>query len=223
MIEMVEKTLNKTKILIIEGFNIKRINLRNSLKNYTEFDVIGVVNNVNDALYNIEIFEPEVVIIDLSYIGSKGIEMIEEIKETAQNCKIIILSKGNDKNEILSSISAGANAYCLQDIEITSLSLIIKTVAKGACWFDPVAVPTLLSSLPNNKKNNTNKALTSPLSEREMEVLKLLVNGKSNTVIAEELIVSVHTAKAHVCNILHKMQVTDRVQAAVKAFQLGLV
>lgn len=218
----IEKKHN-TKILILEGFNLKANNWRNSLKENLDYNIIGVVNYVNDALYLMEIYAPDVIILDLSCMTLNAIETIYKIKEACGNTKMIILSKGDDKNEIMASLTVGVGAFCLTDISMTSLSLIIKTVAKGACWFDPVAVPTLLSSLPKPKKEKDDLSLVAPLSEREHEVLKLLVAGKSNTLIAKELIVSVHTAKAHVCNILHKMQVTDRVQAAVKAFKLGLV
>lgn len=223
MIEMVEDMPQKIKILVIEGLNVKNMNLRNSLNKHQEFNIVGTTNNENTAMYFMGLFKPEVIIIDLSYNDKKEIDIISRIKEVSSQSKVIVISSGEDKKEILDSVSAGASAFCLPSISIESFSLIIKTVSRGACWFDPVAVPTLYNSFPKIKRVDVYQTLTSPLSARESEVLKLLVNGKSNTEIAEELIVSVHTAKAHVCNILHKMQVTDRVQAAVMAFKLGLV
>lgn len=219
----IAKLTHKAKILIVEGFNVKKIGWQKYLKQNNDFNFVGVANSTNDALYFMEIFKPDVIIVDLTHMGTKGIDTIQKIKETEKNIKLIVLSSAKKKEEIISSIRSGANAYCLSDISTETLSIIIKTVAMGACWFDPVAVPTLLSCFPKPKKEVIEEPLIAPLSERELEVLKLVVLGKSNTMIAEELIVSVHTAKAHVCNILHKMQVSDRVQAAVKAMKLGLV
>ena len=126
--------------------------------------------------------------------------------------------------EVIDALAFGINAFGISEIEPESLALIIKTVAKGACWFDPIAASAVMSYFPKQKDviNNEEQTLT-PLSEREKEVLRLLVKGMSNTAIAKELIVSVHTAKAHVCNIFQKMKVTDRVQAAVKAVNFNLI
>ena len=124
----------------------------------------------------------------------------------------------------MNSLSYGVNAFGLSDMLPDSLALVIKTVAQGACWFDPIASSAVMSYF-SKQKNSLNDEVSSltPLSEREKEVLRLLIKGKSNTAIAKELIVSVHTAKAHVCNIFQKMKVTDRVQAAVKAINFNLV
>ena len=105
---------------------------------------------------------------------------------------------------------------------------VIRDVAKGVCWIDSVVAGLALKSIPKTENvgllsNNISDQARIPLTEREFEVLKHLVLGKSNTEIAKELIVSVHTAKAHVCSILQKMCVNDRVQAAVKAVKEGMV
>ena len=220
MLEMA-KTPAVAKILILESNKIKRLTWQNSFRKNSNLNIIGVANNPTEAFYLMELLTPDIVIIDLVYMGIKGIETINKIKEFNRNIKVIALSTGENKNEIIESIRSGINAFCLSNIETESLALIIKTVLRGACWFDPVVMPTLSSFFA--KQNSKDNELKAPLSEREMQVLKLLVKGKSNTVIAEELIVSVHTAKAHVCNILHKLNVTDRVQAAVKAVSINLV
>ena len=142
--------------------------------------------------------------------------------------KVIALTSHDREEEVIAVLSAGANAYCLKDIDPIKLADVIRDVANGVCWLDAEIAEKVLRSFPkqeklvllNSKSNQENQV---PLTEREYEVLRHLVSGKSNTEIAKELIVSVHTAKAHVCSILQKMCVNDRVQAAVKAVREGIV
>ena len=165
---------------------------------------------------------------DLGLPGMNGIEAMIKIREFSSDIKIIALTSHDREEEVVAALSSGANAYCLKDIDPSKLADVIRDVSQGVCWIDSVVANLALKSIP--KVENAG-LLTSqvadqariPLTEREFEVLKHLVAGKSNTEIAKELIVSVHTAKAHVCSILQKMCVNDRVQAAVKAVKEGMV
>ncbi len=227
MIEIANK-LDKVRVLIVESHKITRIGLQCALKEYSHINVVGEAGDANEAFYLIDSLKPDVVIIDLTFMGVKGLETTYKIREMAKDTHVIVLSAGESKDEILASLGAGANAYCLKDIAPDALSMVIKTVARGACWVDPIAASAVMSCFPKPKNIASismyrSDSMMAPLSEREHQVLRLLVDGKSNTEIAEELIVSVHTAKAHVCNILQKMCVTDRVQAAVKAVKCNLV
>ena len=157
-----------------------------------------------------------------------GIEATIKVKEFNPNIKVIALTSHDREEEVIATLSSGAIAYCLKDIDPTKLADVIRDVAQGVCWLDAEIARKVLGAFPKqdtlgilqDKNNDKNRV---PLTEREFEVLKHLVSGKSNTEIAQELIVSVHTAKAHVCSILQKMCVNDRVQAAVKAVKEGLV
>ncbi len=129
---------------------------------------------------------------------------------------------------MLAALGSGANAYCLKDIEPNTLVNVIKTVSQGAAWLDPAIAKVALNLFPKPESTKVLFSTEAPdaraqLTERELEVLKLLVKGKSNTEIAKDLIVSVHTAKAHVCSILQKLCVDDRVQAAVKAIRENII
>ena len=176
----------------------------------------------------IEQTKPDVVLMDLGLPGMNGIEAIIKLRETNKITKVIALTSHDREEEVIAVLSAGANAYCLKDIDPTKLADVIRDVANGVCWLDAEIAEKVLRSFPkqekmfllNSKSQSDNQV---PLTEREYEVLKHLVSGKSNTEIAKELIVSVHTAKAHVCSILQKMCVNDRVQAAVKAVREGIV
>ena len=145
-----------------------------------------------------------------------------------KDIKVIALTSHDREEEVIAVLSSGANAYCLKDIDPIKLADVIRDVASGVCWLDAEVAEKVLRAFPkqdkmvllNSKPSTENQV---PLTEREYEVLKHLVSGKSNTEIAKELIVSVHTAKAHVCSILQKMCVDDRVQAAVKAIKEKMI
>ena len=171
---------------------------------------------------------PDVVLMDLGLPKMNGIEATIKVKEFNPKIKVIALTSHDREEEVLAALSSGATAYCLKDIDPTKLADVVRDVAKGVCWLDPEVAQMALNSFPKVEStrilsNSMSQEGRVPLTEREYEVLKHLVMGKSNTEIAKELIVSVHTAKAHVCSILQKMCVSDRVQAAVKAVKEGLV
>ena len=185
-------------------------------------------NTAIDGIKQIQSLKPDVVLMDLGLPMMNGIEAMVKIREFSTDVKIIALTSHDREEEVVAALSSGANAYCLKDIDPAKLSDVIRDVYKGVCWIDSVVANLALKSIPKVESvgllssQNSNQPKV-PLTERESEVLKHLVAGKSNTEIAKELIVSVHTAKAHVCSILQKMCVNDRVQAAVKAVKEGMV
>ena len=194
-------------------------------------DYIDNIYEAESAEKAIEIFKEhplDVIIMDLGLPNMNGIEATIKVKEFAPDIKIIALTSHDRDEEVIAALGSGANAYCLKDIDPQKLADVVRDVAAGVCWIDPVVAQAALNSFPKldnvgflpSKSQSEGRV---PLTEREFEVLKHLVTGKSNTEIAKELIVSVHTAKAHVCSILQKMCVNDRVQAAVKAVKEGMV
>ena len=216
------------KIGIVEDFKLTRVGLRCALN---ANDDINVVVEAEDAKTGIELIQqkkPDVVLMDLGLPIMNGIEATIKIKETQPATKVIALTSHDRGEEVIAALSSGASAYCLKDIDPEKLANVIRDVNEGACWIDPMVSQLALKSFPKIENVGFLPCKTQlenrvPLTEREYEVLKHLVSGKSNTEIAKELIVSVHTAKAHVCSILQKMCVNDRVQAAVKAVKEGLV
>jgi len=216
------------KIVIVEDFKLTRVGLRCALNANEDMNVVGESEDAIEGLKIIERTKPNVVLMDLGLPGMNGIEAMLKIREWSNERKIIALTSHDREEEVIAALSSGANAYCLKDIDPQKLADVVRDVAQGVCWIDPVVAQMALNSLPKIENIGflPNKAQTQgrvPLTEREFEVLKHLVTGKSNTEIAKELIVSVHTAKAHVCSILQKMCVNDRVQAAVKAVKEGIV
>ncbi|MBQ2611272.1 response regulator transcription factor [bacterium] len=220
---------NKTiKIIIVEDFKLTRVGLRCALNSNPDIEVCAESENAIDGLKLIERYKPDVVLMDLGLPGMNGIEAMVKVKEIYPNTKVIALTSHDRTEEVMAALSSGANAYCLKDIDPSKLADVVRDVANGVCWIDPMVSNLVLKALPKAENisflaDSNDSQCRVPLTEREFEVLKHLVAGKSNTEIAKELIVSVHTAKAHVCSILQKMSVNDRVQAAVKAVKEGLV
>lgn len=227
--------MSKTKefsILIIEDHALTRFGLK------TAFSSVGHITNVyeaEDGETGVELSKshnPEVVIMDLGLPDINGIEATKMIKSHNPDIKILILTSHQSGIEVKAALGAGANAYCLKDIEPERLIQVVNSVADGAAWLDPGIASFILtdfaSNTSTNYKSSENESEVSlddtiSLTDREQEVLKLIVDGYSNADIAKKLYVSIHTAKAHVCNILQKLAVDDRTQAAIKALKGHIV
>lgn len=220
--------LKQLNVIIVEDFKLTRVGLRCALNSNKDINVIAECDNAITGLELIEKFKPDVVLMDLGLPEMNGIEATIKVKEMLPNTKIIALTSHDREEEVIAALASGAHGYCLKDIDPVKLADVVRDVANGVCWIDPQVAQLALNAFPKPENTSllpskSNAVGRVPLTERECEVLKHLVMGKSNTEIAKELIVSVHTAKAHVCSILQKMCVNDRVQAAVKAVREGLV
>lgn len=215
-------------VIIVEDYKLTRVGLKSTLNEYEHINVVGEAEDAVEGIALIEKLKPDVVLMDLGLPGMNGLEATIKIKEKGLNSKVIILTSHERGEEVIAALGSGANAYCLKDISPETLSSVIKNVAEGACWVDPGVSSVALNFFPKPEnvsliQTNDVSDARAQLTERELEVLKHLVKGKSNTEIAKELIVSVHTAKAHVCSILQKLCVDDRVQAAVKAIKENII
>ena len=215
------------KVFIVEDYKLTRVGLRMALNEFDDIDVIGEAEDAETGLELMRNLKPNVVLMDLGLPGMSGLEATQKAQEIIPDSKIIILTSHGQEEEVLAALGTGAKGYCLKDISPDTLALVIKNIALGGCWLDPNIANYVLNTLPTPENLNFlttgGNSQKVQLTEREVEVLRLLVKGKSNTEIAKELIVSVHTAKAHVCSILQKLCVDDRVQAAVKAVKEHLV
>jgi len=222
---------NEISILIVEDHTLTRFGLKTAFESLNQVKLISEAEDGESGIEIAKNLRPDIVLMDLGLPGINGIQATKIIKEFDNGIKVIILTSHNNEDEVWAALGAGANAYCLKDIEPDRLVHVIESVYDGAAWLDPSIADTVLKRLSSNKS----KSLQSQdiqedreeekiqLTDREMEVLKLIVDGFSNAEIAEKLFVSIHTAKAHVCNILQKLSVDDRTQAAIKALKDGLV
>ena len=216
------------KMMLVEDYKLIRVGIKTLFDEADGFEVVAEADNGRDAISKALSIKPDIILLDLGLPDMSGLKVIKNILDENQNNKIIILSSRNNEEEILKVFSLGVYAYVIKDISTEMLLYIVKTVYNGGMWIDPKIVPVLRER--NDKiipQKQTSRAMFknthSNLTQREYEVLKLVVEGKSNNDIAQELCISEHTAKAHVCNIIQKLLVDDRTQAAVKAIKEGIV
>lgn len=216
------------RLVLVEDYKLVRIGLRSVLNEDPRIEVVGEAETGEQGIDLIRQLKPDLVILDLGLPGIDGIEVTKRIKEFDDTIKIVILTSHEVEDEVLAALSAGANAYCLKEITSNRLIEVVKSVYEGAAWLDPAIAGMALEMFSSGgtlKSRGSAAGARSDLqlTDRESQVLQLLVEGKSNSEIADALSVSVHTAKAHVCSILQKLSVHDRVQAAVKAVKENLV
>ncbi len=217
-----------TSVVIVEDYKLTRVGLKSALNEYKTINVVAEAEDAEEGIDVIKKIKPDVVLMDVGLPGMNGFEATMKVKEMGLNTKVIILTSHERGDEVIAALGSGASAYCLKDISPEDLTRVINDVAKGACWLDPAVSSHVLNYFPKPEnialmQTTEVQDARAQLTDRELEVLRHLVNGKSNTEIAKELIVSVHTAKAHVCSILQKLCVDDRVQAAVKAIRENII
>lgn len=216
------------KILLVEDQKLMRIGIKSLFSDYPEMEVSGEAQNGKEAVEKSKLIKPDIVLMDIGLPDISGIDATKQILEVNNNIKVIILTSHINEEELNASLIAGANAYVIKDINTDFLMSVIKMVKKGAMWIDPHVVPFIRDKnngiIPSRQvSRSVFRQNHSNLTQREYEVLKLVVDGQSNSQIAKTLTISEHTAKAHVCNIIQKLVVDDRTQAAVKALKEGLV
>ena len=215
-------------VLLVEDQKLIRVGLISLFEGQDEIVVSSEAQSGKEAIEKYKLNKPDLVLMDIGLPDISGIEATKRILEFDKNAKIVILTAHLSEKEVLDALHAGACAYALKDICTDTLKMVIKTVNEGAMWLDPKVVPILREKNcgvipPRQMSRAMFKEQHANLTQREYEVLKLVVDGLSNSEIADALTISEHTAKAHVCNIIQKLVVDDRTQAAVKALKEGLV
>ena len=215
----------KKNLLIVEDHELTRFGLKTA---FEDVDYIGVIYEAATAENALEIFKNnqiDLVIMDLGLPNMNGIDATKVIHDMNKDAKIIILTSHNDEKEVLNSLKAGANAYCSKEINLQRLVQVVQSVADGAAWFDPSIAHIVLQAKTNTKMNTEpdTSYKNYDLTAREAQILKLMTEGFSNMEIAQHLVISVNTTKAHVASILQKLEVDDRLQAALKALKYQIV
>ena len=225
--------MGKYSVLIIEDHALTRFGLRTAFESEEIFDRILEAQNAKNGIELIEKNPVDIVIMDLGLPDMNGIDATKLIKDKYSNIKVVILSSHEQEEDVIKSLRAGASAYCTKDVAPEKLIDIAQSVLKGAAWFDPKVADYVLKaatgtpSLPEqtepeaDKENLPDSQIN--LTAREKQVLALISEGYSNSEIAKKLEVSVNTTKTHVCNILQKLSVNDRTQAAIKAIKYNII
>lgn len=223
----------KYNVLIVEDHALTRFGLKTVFEAEEIFDKVLEAQNAKTGIELIEKNPVDLVIMDLGLPDIDGIEATRILKEKNSSIKIVILSSHEQEEDVIKSLKAGAAAYCTKDVAPEKLIDISKSVLKGAAWFDPKVAQYVLdaavkSPAETDNKESLKQQIIEPkeqinLTLREKQVLALIAQGLPNSEIAKKLEVSINTTKAHVCNILQKLCVNDRTQAAIKAIKYNLI
>lgn len=191
-------------------------------------EVVGQANNGREAILLVESTRPDVVLMDIRMPELDGVAATRILHERFPAIGVIILTTFDDDEYVFEGLKAGARGYLLKDVSSDDLSAAIRTVARGGALIQPsitrkvVAEFSRLATRPV-ETTRISPPLVEPLTERELEVLRELAHGRSNREIAERLIITEGTVKNHISNLLGKLEVRDRMQAVLKAQQLGLI
>lgn len=232
---------NEIRVILVEDHLLTRIGLKTVLERTPDIRVVGEAENGEMAVQIVRDLKPDVVLMDVGMPVMDGIEAARLICNENPGQRIIMLTSHDNEQDIYAALSAGAGGYCLKDVAPERLYTAVRSIHAGDVWLDSAIAHKVLghysaakvtsgrsSEQPMQKEASTEPTsdlpqLPEPLSNRELEVLKLLVDGCSNQQIANRLVISLATAKTHVRNILNKLAVDDRTQAAVQAMRRGLV
>jgi NarL family two-component system response regulator LiaR len=210
---------NSIRVLIAEDHAIVRKGVRTLLSLEKDIDVIGEAANGREAVAMVGNLNPDVILMDLVMPELDGIQAIQQIMETHPDAKVLVLTSFATDDKIFPAIKAGALGYLLKASDPSELAKAIRQVNAGEYSLHPTIARKVLQELNLSPKN---RPTTQPLTEREVEVLRMVAQGKSNRQIADELVLSLGTVRAHLSNILAKLHLASRTQATLYALREGL-
>lgn len=208
-------------VLLVDDHEVVRSGVRAFLDSQPEFSVVGEAKSGEEAVDLTVKHIPDVVLMDLVMAKMDGVEATREVKTISPRTQIVVLTSYHEDEHIFPALQAGAISYILKDVKMEKLADAIRRAAEGEATLDPQVASRVIQELHGAKRDKLNPY--TELTDREMEVLKLIASGMSNSEIAEKLVISVNTVKGHVSNILSKLQLADRTQAAVYAWEQGIV
>ncbi|MGD9581756.1 MAG: response regulator, partial [Vampirovibrionia bacterium] len=211
------------KILIVDDSKLTRVGLRATFKSLDNMEVMGEAENGQLGVEMAAELKPDIILMDIGMPILDGIQATKKINELKLKTKIIMLTSHDGDQEVFDAFTAGANSYCMKDIEPEMLATVIKSTYDGASWLDPRIAKIVLQNFGGMSKSPEKKSEESQLTEREIDVLHLIARGYSNSEISKDLCISMNTVKTHIRNIFHKLEVEDRTQAAMKAVRKEII
>jgi two-component system, NarL family, response regulator LiaR len=218
---------DKITILLVDDHSIVRSGVRAFLEANEDLEVAGEAASGPEAIRLAAELAPDVVIMDLVLSGSgsmpemDGIEATWRLRQVSPRSQVVVLTSFHDDSHIFPAIKAGALSYLLKNVAPEELADAVRAAARGEAILNPQVAARMVSELRGQPRPGIN--LYTELSDREMEVLRLIADGLSNAEIASRLVLSEKTVKSHVSNILNKLHLADRTQAAVLAWREGFV
>lgn len=210
----------KIKVLLVDDHEMVRIGLAAVLGTEDDIEVVGEASNGHEGIRLAQEYKPDVVLMDLVMEGMDGIETTRRLLQLYPDCKVIVLTSFLDDEKMYPVIEAGAFSYLLKTSRAQEIAQAIRSAVKGQSVLESQVASKIMNRFrqPASLQSQPHEDLT----EREMEVLRLIASGKSNQDVADELFIGIKTVKFHVTNILAKLGVEDRTQAAIYAFKHGL-
>ncbi|WP_408007569.1 response regulator [Pseudalkalibacillus sp. A8] len=207
------------KVLLVDDHLMVLKGLRFFLGTQTDIDLVGEASNGEEAIQQVRDLQPDVVLMDLTMPVMDGIEATKRIKNEHPEMKIIVLTSFSDQDHVVPALQSGADGYQLKDIEPDELVKSIKAVYSGQTHLHPTATSQLLSHVSNGTKTTEAEQSFNQLTAREKDVLRQITLGRNNKEISSELFITEKTVKTHVSNILGKLGLHDRTQAAILAMK----
>src|SRR5512146_2378286 len=208
-------------VMIVDDHEMVRRGASSYLEAQPDISVVAQASSGEEAVKFAQEFIPDVVLMDLVMTGTDGVEATRRVKNVSPRTQIVILTSFHQDEYIFPALQAGAISYLLKDVKATELVEAIRRAARGEATLHPRIAARVIKTFRSLEPETATPFIT--LTEREMEVLKLIAKGFPNDKIAEQLVISVGTVKGHVSNILSKLHLVDRTQAAAYAWQQGIV
>ena len=212
---------NVSSILIVDDHEVVRNGIRSYLETIKSFEVVGEAESGEAAVKLVSELIPDVVLLDLIMPGMDGVETTRQIKKISPRTQVVVLTSYHEDVHIFPALKAGAISYILKDMKMEKLVDALQRAVRHEVTLHPLVAERVLQNIRGDDGNEP--ALFTELTERELDVLRLIAKGMTNSQIAETLVISENTVKGHVSNILSKLHLADRTQVAVYAWQRGIV
>ncbi len=212
---------DKIKVVLVDDHSMIRIGLKAYLDTLPDIQVVGEASSGEEAVQVVQDTRPDVVLMDLIMTGMDGVEATRQVKHIHPTAQIIILTSYHEDSHIFPAIKAGALSYVLKDIDPDDLAMAIRSARSGQATLNPQVAARMVRELQGSSTEEANPFLE--LTERELDVLRLVATGKNNQEVAADLVISEKTVKTHLTNLLAKLHLKDRTQAAAYAWQNGIV
>jgi NarL family two-component system response regulator LiaR len=210
--------MEPTRLVLVDDHRVVRRGLRSYLEAFLDITIVGEASSGEGVLEKVEGWLPDVVVMDLLMPGGiDGIEATRRIRAITPHTQVVVLTAYTDDARVVAALRAGAIGYVRKEADPEILLAAVRAAARGQSVLDPAIAGSVLHDLVSSAR------VRDDLTEREMEVLRLLAHGRTNREIAEELVVGVETVKTHVGNILAKLHLAHRTQAVIHALKQGLI
>ncbi|MFG2984587.1 response regulator [Streptomyces sp. NPDC048258] len=211
-------TPSRIRVLLVDDHQVVRRGLRTFLEVQDDIEVVGEASDGEEGIARAEELRPDVILMDIKMPGTDGIEALRRLRELANPARVLIVTSFTEQRTVIPALRAGAAGYVYKDIDPDALAGAIRSVHAGHVLLQPEVAVTLLSQ----EDQSPSAGRPGSLTDREREVLGLIADGRSNREIARALVLSEKTVKTHVSNILMKLDLSDRTQAALWAVRHGI-